>query len=113
MKKQLNRKIRKNRIRAKVKGTNSMPRMSVSSSLSHVRVQIIDDTKGVTLCAADDLGIKDKKTKTEKAIMVGEMIAEKAQKAGIKAVVFDRGYKLYHGRVKALADAARKKGLKF
>lgn len=113
MNKNLNRTIRKNRVRAKVSGTPEVPRLAVSTSLSHIRVQIIDDTKGVTLCAADDFKIKDKKTKTEKAMMTGEAIAKIAAEKKIKKVVFDRSHRLYHGRVKALAEAARKAGLDF
>jgi large subunit ribosomal protein L18 len=113
MKKNQNRKIRKNRVRAKISGSAKNPRLSVSTSLSHIRAQIIDDERGITLCSADDFNIKEKKTKTEKAKMTGTEIAKKAKEAKIGQVVFDRGYKLYHGRVKALADAAREAGLKF
>jgi large subunit ribosomal protein L18 len=104
---------RKRRVRSKIFGTAERPRLSVSASLAHVRVQLIDDEAGKTLAYASDEKIKEKKTKTEKAVKVGEEIAEKAAKAGIKKVVFDRGAKLYHGRVKALAEAARAKGLEF
>lgn len=113
MSKNVNRELRKKRVRAKISGTAEVPRMSVATSLSHIRVQLIDDTKGVTLCAADDLSIKDKKTKTEKAMAVGDSIAKLAKDKKIKKVVFDRSFKLYHGRVKALAEAARKAGLEF
>lgn len=113
MTKQKNQKLRKQRVRAKVSGTGKVPRLSVSASLSHVRAQIIDDIQGVTICSADDFKIKDKKTKTEKAKMVGEEIAKKAKEKKVTTVVFDRGHKLYHGRVKALAESARKSGLKF
>jgi large subunit ribosomal protein L18 len=113
MKKNLNRELRKKRVRAKISGTAEVPRMSVATSLSHIRVQIIDDTKGLTLCSADDLKIKDKKTKTEKAAMVGETITKLAKEKKINKIVFDRSFKLYHGRVKALAEAARKAGLEF
>lgn len=108
-----NRQIRKARVRTKISGTPEIPRMSVSVSLSHIRVQLIDDTKSVTLCSASDLAIKDKMTKTQKAEKIGTEIATKAKTLKISKVVFDRGYKLYHGRVKALADAARKAGLSF
>lgn len=104
---------RKRRVRAKIHGTKEVPRLSVSASLNHIRTQIIDDTEGKTLVSANDLALKEKTTKTQKAVSVGNQLAEKALKAGIKKVVFDRGSKLYHGRVKALAEAARKKGLEF
>jgi large subunit ribosomal protein L18 len=101
----------KRRIRAKISGTAEIPRLSVSTSLMHIQAQIIDDSKGVTLCAATD--IKEKGTKTEKAERVGTAVAEKAKGLKIKKVVFDRGTRIYHGRVKALAEAARKAGLEF
>lgn len=113
MEKNLARKKRKLKVRAKIYGTKEIPRLSVSASLSHIRAQIINDEEGKTLCQSSDLSIKDKATKTEKAKKVGEDLAEKAGKLNVKKVVFDRGSKLYHGRVKALADAARKKGLEF
>jgi large subunit ribosomal protein L18 len=113
MNKNLNRELRRKRVRSKIIGSAETPRLSVSVSLSHVRVQLIDDNKGVTLCAADDFKIKEKKTKTEKAAMVGELIAKAAKEKNIKKVVFDRSFKLYHGRVRALAEAARKAGLEF
>lgn len=112
-KKYKNRELRKRRVRSKISGTAQKPRLSVSISLSHVRAQLIDDQKGVTICYADDLKIKDKKTKTERAKLVGEEIAKKAKEKKISEVVFDRGHNLYHGRVKALAEAARKSGLRF
>lgn len=113
MNKELGKILRRRRVRAKISGTAEVPRLSVSVSLGHVRAQIIDDLKGVTLVSATDLALKEKMTKTEKASKVGELIAEKAVKAGIKKIVFDRGPKMYHGRVKALAEAARAKGLEF
>jgi large subunit ribosomal protein L18 len=113
MNKNKNRELRRKRVRSKIFGTAETPRLSVAVSLSHVRVQLIDDNKGATICAADDFKIKDKKTKTEKAVLVGEAIAKAAKEKNIKRVVFDRSFKLYHGRVKALADAARKAGLEF
>lgn len=113
MNKQENRKLRKNRVRSKISGNNNLPRLTVSSSLSHIRAQIIDDVRGVTLCSADDISIKEKVTKTEKAKMVGSEIAKKAKEKKIEKVVFDRGHRLYHGRIKALAESARKSGLKF
>lgn len=113
MNKKINQKLRKKRVRAKIAGTAEIPRLSVSSSLLHIRAQIIDDEKGITLCFADDLNIKEKLTKTEKAQIVGEEIAKKTKEKKIDRVVFDRGYRIYHGRVRTLAEAARKAGLKF
>lgn len=101
------------RVRSKISGTNEVPRLSVSVSLAHISAQIINDLEGKTIAGASDLKITDKVTKTEKAKKVGEKIAELAIAAGIKKVVFDRGSKIYHGRVKALAEAAREKGLEF
>lgn len=105
--------LRKRRVRAKISGTNSVPRLSVHATLTHIYAQIIDDKAQKTICAASDLKLKDKGTKTEIAKIVGAEIAASAQKAGVKKVVFDRGSKLYHGRTKALAEEARKKGLEF
>jgi large subunit ribosomal protein L18 len=113
MSKELGKILRRKRVRAKISGTGDIPRLSVSASLSHIRAQVIDDIKGVTLASASDLKISEKLKKSEKATKVGEQIAEAAKKAGIKKVVFDRGPKLYHGRVKSLAEAARAKGLEF
>lgn len=104
---------RKNRIRATISGSSSRPRLAVFTSNLHISAQVIDDTTGHTLAAVYDTEAKLTGTKTEKATKVGEMIAEKALKAKITEVVYDRGGKLYHGRVKALAEAARSKGLKF
>jgi len=103
---------RHNRIRAKISGTASVPRLAVFRSTKHVSVQLIDDTKGVTLAAATDLAIT-KGTKLEHAVTVGKDIASKAKAKNITKVVFDRGGFLYAGRVKALADAAREGGLIF
>lgn len=113
MEKKKNRQLRKKRVRSKISGTGKVPRLSVSTSLNHIRVQVIDDQKGVTICSADDLKIKNKSTKTEKAKIVGAEIAKKAKEKNIERVVFDRGHRLYHGRVMALAEAAREAGLKF
>ncbi len=119
------RERRHRRVRAKIKGTAERPRLSVFRSLKHIYAQLIDDTQGNTLVAANDLEIKkisqkiekddlDKfSTKVRKAYLVGQLLAEKAIKKGIKKVVFDRGGYKYHGRVKALAEGARKGGLKF
>jgi len=109
---------RHNRVRAKVKGTSSRPRLCVFRSLNHIYAQIIDDSLGHTLTHASilDPEIKDKavgKTKRDKAGLVGSLVAERALNEGITQVVFDRGGYKYHGRVKALAEAAREAGLKF
>lgn len=104
---------RKNRIRAKVSGTAARPRLSVSTSNKHIIAQLIDDEAQKTITYISDENIKATGTKTEKAAKVGEAIAEAAKKAKVSEVVFDRGGKLYHGRVKALAEAAREKGLNF
>lgn len=105
---------RKNRVRAKISGTAERPRLNVYRSLKHVHVQLIDDEISKTLVSAKDLELKDaKSTKTELAEKVGELIAKKALAAGIKEVVFDKSSYKFHGRVKAVADGARKGGLKF
>src|ERR1700748_1446646 len=105
------------RIRAKLAGTAERPRLNVYRSLNHIYTQLIDDQNGVTLASASS---KAKKGETEAyggnvaaAKTVGKLIAERAQEKGIKKVVFDRGGYLYHGRIKALADAAREAGLEF
>ncbi|MFA8342052.1 MAG: 50S ribosomal protein L18 [Rhodothermaceae bacterium] len=106
----------KRRIRKSVSGTAERPRMSVFRSNKQISVQLIDDLSGKTLVATSSLikEIAEKSvTKNEQAELVGQAIAEKAATAGITSVVFDRNGYLYHGRVKSLADAARKGGLKF
>lgn len=104
-------------VRGKISGTAERPRMSVFRSNSQIYVQLIDDTaangSGKTLLAESSVSIKEKMTKTEKSAKVGELIAKKAIAAGIETVVFDRNGFLYHGRVKEVAEAARKAGLKF
>ncbi len=104
------------RVRELVSGTESRPRLSVYRSSKHIYAQLIDDVNGKTLCAsstvAKGLNVKDM-TKTEAAEAVGKDLAAKAEKLGIKDVVFDRGGYLYIGRVKALADGARSGGLNF
>ena len=102
----------KYRIRKSVNGTAERPRLSVFRSNKQIYAQIINDLTGQTLAAASSLGL-EKMPKVQQAEKVGELIAEKAKAAGITAVVFDRNGYLYHGRVKQLADAARKGGLKF
>jgi large subunit ribosomal protein L18 len=109
---------RHRRVRHKVSGIPQRPRLAVFRSLTHIYAQVIDDDSGHTLAAASDLEADlrsqcDGKRKTEVAVLVGEAIARKAAEQGIKAVVFDRGGAKYHGRVKALAEAARKGGLSF
>ena len=102
----------KTRIRGKISGTAARPRMTVFRSNKQIYVQLIDDLAGVTLVSTSSKGIEEG-TKTEIAAAVGEKIAQKALEAGINEVVFDRNGYLFHGRVKSLADAARKGGLKF
>lgn len=112
-KKLLNKKLRKNRVRAKVSGTAERPRLSVTISNLHVSAQVIDDVKQTTLVTATTVGTKQAGTITEKAAFIGAEIAKKAKKAKINAVVFDRNGRQYAGRLGALADAARKEGLEF
>jgi large subunit ribosomal protein L18 len=110
---------RKQRVRRELKANNNgRPRLSVSRSHKNISVQVIDDVKGVTVAAASTLekGLRGSlKTggDTAAAAAVGKLVAERAKKAGVETVVFDRGGYLYHGRVKTLADAAREGGLKF
>lgn len=110
------RKARHARVRAKVEGTTEIPRLNVFRSNSNIFAQIIDDEKAVTLVSASSI---DKELKplngsnVEAATKVGELLAKRAKKANITKVVFDRGGYLYHGRVKALAEAARENGLEF
>jgi len=117
MKQSLNTKynkiLRKNRVRAKVHGTAQRPRLSVHISHLNVSVQIIDDDKGKTLASSTTVGKKISGTLTEKSVIIGTEIAEIAKKAKITKIVFDRNGRLYHGRVKALAEAARQGGLEF
>jgi large subunit ribosomal protein L18 len=108
-----NRNQRKQRIRAVVTGTTERPRLNVHISNLHVSAQIIDDSKHITVVQVSTVGSKAEGTMTEKASWVGTEIAAKAKAAKVKQVVFDRGGKLYHGRIAALADAARKAGLEF
>lgn len=111
--KKIQRRIKiKFRIRKRVNGTAERPRLTVFRSNKQIYAQVINDLTGNTLAAASSLGL-EKLPKKEQAAKVGELIAEKAQAAGVNAVVFDRNGYLYHGRVKELADAARKGGLKF
>ncbi|NLT02978.1 MAG: 50S ribosomal protein L18 [Bacteroidales bacterium] len=100
-------------IRSKVSGTPEKPRMTVFRSNKQIYVQVIDDKAGKTLVSASSLKMEEKVAKKEQAAKVGEMISKLAIEAGITTVVFDRNGYLYHGRVKEVADAARKGGLKF
>lgn len=104
---------RQNRVRTVVRGTTERPRLSVFVSNRHISAQIIDDTTHQTLVSSTTVGQKTTGSMTEKATAIGEDIAKKAKAKKIKTVAFDRGPKLYHGRVKALADAARSAGLEF
>ena len=104
------------RVRKKVTGTAVRPRLVVTRSARHMVVQVVDDTQGVTLASASTMeadlrGVSD--DKTAKARKVGQLVAERAKKAGIESVVFDRGGNKYHGRVAAVADGAREAGLSF
>jgi large subunit ribosomal protein L18 len=108
------RQKRHRRLRSRISGTADRPRLAVYRSLNQIYAQVIDDRSGRTLAAASSLEAKDSKAKrAEAAKAVGEKIAEKAKAAGIEEVIFDRGGYRYHGRVKALADAARSNGLRF
>ena len=102
------------RIRAKLSGTAERPRLNVYRSLNHIYVQVIDDAHGVTLVSASTVSAKIRTGGNVSAAReVGKIVAERAQEKGLKKVVFDRGGYLYHGRIKALADAAREAGLEF
>ena len=102
------------RIRQKMRGTAERPRLNVYRSLNHIYAQVIDDQKGETLVSASTLSLKTKTGGNVAAAKeIGKAVAEAAVKQGIKKVVFDRGGYLYHGRIKALADAAREAGLEF
>ena len=104
---------RVNRTRAKIHGTAERPRLSVNISNAHVTAQLINDDNGTTIAYATTVGSKQKGSKKELAAFIGSEIAKKAKKAKITKVVFDRGARLYAGRMSSLADAARKEGLEF
>jgi large subunit ribosomal protein L18 len=119
---QFNRKAarvkRQNRIKARVRGTDSRPRLSVFRSLNNIYAQVINDAEGSTLVTASSLDAEikaqlDGKKKTEVSQLVGALVAKRAKEKGITQVAFDRGGNRYHGRVKALGEAARKEGLQF
>lgn len=102
------------RIREKLAGTGERPRLNVYRSLNHIYAQVVDDAKGETLVSASTIALKLKTGgNVAAAKQIGKTVAERAQEKGIKRVVFDRGGYLYHGRIKALADAAREAGLEF
>ena len=112
------RKRRHYRVRQKVSGNDAKPRLCVFRSLNHIYAQVIDDAQGHTLVSASTLDTEIKgdskgKSKTDRAAMVGSLLAKRAAGKKIKQIAFDRGGYKYHGRVKALADAARQGGLKF
>ena len=109
----VNRLRRHKRVRVHVAGTPERPRLAVFRSLNHVYAQLIDDGAMRTLASASTVDMKAKGNGMSRAAEVGKAIAAKAQAAGLKSVVFDRGGFLYHGRIKALADAAREAGLEF
>ena len=115
--KNASRQKRHRRVRKRVAGTPDRPRLNVYRSLNHIYAQVVDDTRGHTLAAASSLDASLREAKNggniEGAKAVGSLVAERAKAAGISKVVFDRGGYLYHGRVKALADAARQGGLEF
>ena len=109
---------RHERVRKEVRGTPDRPRLCVFRSLNHIYAQVVDDSSGRTLASASTLDAEIKadlgnKTKTERAGLVGNLVAKRAQNKGIGQIVFDRGGRKYHGRVKALADGARESGLRF
>jgi large subunit ribosomal protein L18 len=110
------RKKRHGRVRTKLSGTEARPRLNVFRSSKHMYAQLIDDVNGVTLASASTLDKElslESTGNVEAATKVGELVAKRAVEKGISSVVFDRGGYLYHGRVKALADAARENGLEF
>jgi len=110
------RQKRHHSIRLHLAGTEARPRLAVFRSLNHIYAQVIDDTDGVTLAAASTAEKElrgSRSTKSEEAAVVGRLVAERAKAAGIERVVFDRAGFRYHGRIKSLADAARKAGLEF
>jgi len=110
------RKKRHARVRAKLSGTSARPRLNVFRSNQHIYAQVIDDMSGVTLASASTLDKEltlESTSNVEAAQKVGELVAKRAVEKGISSVIFDRGGYLYHGRIQALADAARENGLQF
>lgn len=106
------RQRRHQRVRAKIFGTAERPRLSVYRSLDHISAQLIDDSRGLTLVSANDQEVKATKSKIDKSMAVGKLLAERALEKNIKQALFDKGFFKYHGRIKALADGAREQGLK-
>ncbi len=113
IRKQNNQDRRSNRVRAVVSGSSERPRLAVHISNMHITAQIIDDTSSKTLAYSTTIGQKLTGTMTENAVWVGKDIAARAKKAKVTKVTFDRSFRKYHGRIKALADAARENGLEF
>ena len=109
------RKKRHRRVRSKVSGTSDRPRLNVFRSEKHIYAQVIDDSKGITLCSASSVekAFDGSGSNKEAARKVGKTLAQRAKEKGVESVVFDRGGYIYHGRVKELADAAREGGLTF
>jgi large subunit ribosomal protein L18 len=110
------RRKRHDRIRLRLEGTESRPRLAVFRSNIHIYAQVIDDASGRTLAAASTVEKElrgSKQTKVDEAAVVGRLVAERAKTAGVERVVFDRAGNRYHGRIKSLADAAREAGLEF
>ena len=110
--KRLHREKRRRRVRRKIVGTAQRPRLSVYRSNVHIYAQLVDDYAGHTLAAADSREVGEAENRTEAARKVGELVANRAEEAGIREVVFDRGSNKYHGRVAALAEGARSGNLK-
>jgi large subunit ribosomal protein L18 len=104
---------RKRRVRKKVHGTAERPRLRVTRSLKHIYAQLIDDTEGRVITAASSVGLKIPGGNLDAAKQVGKALGEKAREGGVEQVCFDRGGRIFHGRVKALAEAAREAGLRF
>ncbi|HVH95456.1 MAG TPA: 50S ribosomal protein L18 [Bacillus sp. (in: firmicutes)] len=110
------RRKRHARVRTRLSGTEARPRLNVFRSNKHIYAQLIDDVNGVTLASASTLDKEinlDSSSNLDAAVKIGELVAKRAVEKGVKTVIFDRGGYLYHGRVKALADAARENGLEF
>lgn len=113
MKSKLEKRLKRvRRVRAKISGTAKIPRLSVFRSNKRIYAQVVDDEKGTTIAAASDLKLANNLTKAKKALLVGEILGEKLIKLRIKAVRFDRGGYLFHGRVKSLAEGVKSKGVK-
>ena len=110
------RRKRHARVRTKLSGTEARPRLNVFRSNKHIYAQLIDDVNGVTLASASTLDKDinlDSSSNLDAAVKIGELVAKRAVEKGVSTVIFDRGGYLYHGRIKALADAARENGLEF